>query len=219
MPSDITGLTNGSHTLLVRAVDAYGNVDATPASYTWTVAADLTPPVTSFISGPENPTTIVDAAFSFVSEPGATFECSLDDEPFAACTSPVEYTELPLGDHTFRVRATDLKGNVESPVTYAWTIVPDTTAPETTLHGAPASPTDATDATFVFSSNEFEAEFECSLDGAAFSGCETPDVVSGPDGRHAHLRGARDRPRRQRRPDAGEPHLDRRPPRPTRPIL
>ena len=177
VPSDITGLTNGSHTLLVRAIDAYENVDATPASYTWVVDADLTPPVTTFISGPDTPTTtVVDAAFSFVSEPGATFECSFDGEPFAACTSPVEFSELPLGDHTFRVRATDQEGNVESPVTYAWTIVPDTTAPETTLHSGPESPTEATDATFVFSSNELEAEFECSLDGEAFGGCETPDV-------------------------------------------
>ena len=32
--------------------------------------------------------------------------------------------------------------------------------------------------------------------------------VHGADGRHAHLRGARDRPRRERRPDAGELHVD-----------
>jgi hypothetical protein len=33
----LTGLANGSHTLLVEAVDAAGNVDPTPPSYSWTV--------------------------------------------------------------------------------------------------------------------------------------------------------------------------------------
>jgi large repetitive protein len=32
-------LSNGSHTLSVRATDAAGNVDATPATFTWVIAA------------------------------------------------------------------------------------------------------------------------------------------------------------------------------------
>ena len=47
-----------------------------------------TPPTTTIISGPDATTTLIDASFSFTSEPGATFECSLDAEPFAECTSP-----------------------------------------------------------------------------------------------------------------------------------
>ena len=38
-PKNFTGLSEGSHTFSVRATDASGNVDATPASFTWTVAA------------------------------------------------------------------------------------------------------------------------------------------------------------------------------------
>jgi hypothetical protein len=36
-PTSYTGLAPGSHTFDVRATDAAGNVDATPASFTWTV--------------------------------------------------------------------------------------------------------------------------------------------------------------------------------------
>jgi hypothetical protein len=39
-PSTFTGLSLGMHTLQVRAVDAAGNVDATPATYTWTIGQD-----------------------------------------------------------------------------------------------------------------------------------------------------------------------------------
>ena len=38
-PKDYTALSNGSHTFRVRAKDAAGNVDASPASSTWKVRA------------------------------------------------------------------------------------------------------------------------------------------------------------------------------------
>jgi hypothetical protein len=36
-PSNLTGLSEGSHTFLVRATDAAGNTDATPSARTWTI--------------------------------------------------------------------------------------------------------------------------------------------------------------------------------------
>jgi peptidoglycan/xylan/chitin deacetylase (PgdA/CDA1 family) len=43
-PQAYTGLANGSHTFSVRATDAAGNVDATPATRTWTINITAPPP-------------------------------------------------------------------------------------------------------------------------------------------------------------------------------
>ena len=40
-PTTLNGLTAASHTFDVRAKDAAGNLDPTPATYTWTVNARL----------------------------------------------------------------------------------------------------------------------------------------------------------------------------------
>src|SRR5215203_1511025 len=51
-PKDYTGLSEGSHTFEVKATDAAGNTDTTPASRSWTVntTAPLTAPVHGFIA-------------------------------------------------------------------------------------------------------------------------------------------------------------------------
>ena len=43
-PQDLSGLPVGEHTLSVRAVDAFGNADATPATRTFTVAPPVVVP-------------------------------------------------------------------------------------------------------------------------------------------------------------------------------
>ena len=47
-PTDLSGLKDGSHTFSVRATDAAGNVDGSPAAVTWT--SDSTPPAASITS-------------------------------------------------------------------------------------------------------------------------------------------------------------------------
>jgi len=121
-PKSYTGLGAGSHAFAVRATDASGNTDATPASYAWTI--DVSAPETTITSSPADPTTETTAGFEFTSsEPGSTFECSLDGAAFAACTSPATYSGLAPGAHTFEVRATDQAGNTDAtPATHGWTV-------------------------------------------------------------------------------------------------
>jgi hypothetical protein len=99
--------------------------------------SDTTPPESSIIFGPSGTTNSTSATLGFTASEPAKFECSLDAAPFEACTSPVSYDALAEGSHTFRVRATDSAGNIEStPAERTWTI---DTVPPTITSLAPAS--------------------------------------------------------------------------------
>src|SRR5829696_848900 len=121
-PKSLSNLTDGSHTFSVRAKDAAGNVDGSPATYTWTV--DTVAPDTNITAKPTDPSNNASPSFSFTSnEANSTFECKLDGDAFAACTSPKSYSSLSDGSHTFSVRSTDAAGNIEAtPATRTWTI-------------------------------------------------------------------------------------------------
>jgi hypothetical protein len=63
------------------------------------------------------------AAFEFGSaEPGVSFQCSIDDTVFSACTSPAAYSGLAPGGHTFRVRAVDAAGLAGPPSARSFTV-------------------------------------------------------------------------------------------------
>ncbi|WP_432937985.1 right-handed parallel beta-helix repeat-containing protein [Kribbella sp. CA-253562] len=193
-------LPAGEHTFEVRAVDPSDNVDATPASYTWTVVPappgpDTLPPSTTIQTGPELVGTSTTATFGFRGSdnltpgPNLRYECKLDAGPYEACVTPKTYTGLGLGQHTLQVRAIDLAGNVDpTPATRIWTIgqpEADTTAPDTLIGSGPDATTVATAATFVFTSSEAGSTFTCALDGAAYTACTSPHQLTGlPVGDH-----------------------------------
>jgi hypothetical protein len=178
-PVSHSALADGVHTFQVRAKDATGNVDPTPASFTWTV--DLTAPDTVVTGGPSATAASTTATFTFTStEPtGATYRCALDGSAFATCASGMTYQGLSVGPHTFQVAATDAVGNVDAtPATQTWEI--NTAPPETTIVSGPTSPTREVSATFAFSSSKPDGRFECSLDGAVATACTSPYVAAGP---------------------------------------
>ena len=139
-PRVYSALGLGSHTFAVRATDAAGNVDPTPASAGWTVQtpADTTPPETSITSGPAASTTETSADFSFTSsERESSYGCKFDGGSWGSCNPPKGYSSLSVGDHTFAVRATDAAGNVDpTPASDSWT-VQEPADPAHAVWGAP----------------------------------------------------------------------------------
>jgi chitodextrinase len=89
-------------------------------------APDAAPPETTITSAPSGESSSSSAAFAFAASEPASFGCSLDGQPFTACASPVEYSGLGAGPHTFRVRAADLAGNVDAtPAERSWIVSPN----------------------------------------------------------------------------------------------
>ena len=85
---------------------------------------DNVAPNTTITSNPTSSTTVTTASFTFTStETNASYECKIDNESFALCTSPKLYTNLALGSHTFQVRSIDIAGNVDAtPESYTWRV-------------------------------------------------------------------------------------------------
>ena len=125
-PHTTAPLGDGGHTLRVRATDAAGNVDASPAERAFTV--DTSPPDTAMDGGPTGPTDDRTPTFSFSApEPGSRFECSVDGGPFGPCSSPFTTGELPAGKHTLAVRAVDGAGNADpSPSVFEFQVQAET---------------------------------------------------------------------------------------------
>ena len=149
------------------------------------------PPDTTITSQPASPTSSASAQFSFTStSTSATFACSLDSAAFANCISPVSYTGLSGGAHTFQVRASDQNGADPTPASYTWTVdttppAGDTTPPETTITSGPPATSTSTSASFAFASSEANSTFQCSLDGASRVACTSPQTYTGlPTGSH-----------------------------------
>lgn len=58
------------------------------------------------------------------SEPFSTFQCKLDGKPFKTCKSPFTAKALSPGRHTFKVRARDDSGELDSsPATYRFKVI------------------------------------------------------------------------------------------------
>jgi MYXO-CTERM domain-containing protein len=185
-PVTFTVAPDDRHTLLVRAKDRAGNVDPTPAGYTWTV--DQTPPETTIVSGPPSITNSQTASFEFSStEPESTFECRLDSTSgaFTACPGNRTFTGLGHGPHTLDVRARDPRGNVDAThATHNWTV--DIEPPNTAFVSVPPVLSSSFPSIFTFRSIPSGNTFQCSLDGQAFGACPAPPAGTElPDGAEA----------------------------------
>ena len=177
-PQPYAGLADGNHSFEVRAIDAAGNADQSPASRAFSV--DAAPPALSISSGPEGTTSDQQPSFTFNAEAGSAVQCSLDQGtpvfgPCATGSSHSPAAPLADGDWTFRVRATDA-GNHTSTATRSFTVdttQPDTTAPNTLIASGPKKKSTKPKATFTFSADG-ATRFECNFDNAGWKACSSP---------------------------------------------
>jgi|GEM_PF-4828141 len=169
----ISDFAPGAHTFTVAAVDPALNEDPTPASTTWTVTATSGAPDTTIDSAPPSTDGHATVQLTFhASQTGCTFVCALDGAAATACTSPVTYSGLTEGSHTFTVRATSAQGVADpTPASATWTVsfVP----PETTLDSVPPA-TSGSSVQLTFHASEAGATFVCQLDGATPGSCVSP---------------------------------------------
>jgi large repetitive protein len=132
------GLADGSHTLVIQAVDAAGNVDPTPLTQVWTVASQ--DPDTTLTVVPPALTNSTTARAEFTGS-GVGFECSLDGAAWTTCTSPFVTTgTLADGLHVLLVRAVNSGGRSDpTPARTSWTV--DTSVPAAPVITEPVADT------------------------------------------------------------------------------
>jgi len=169
---------NGSHSLAVRAIDAAGNVDGTPAARSWTVDAGL--PARPVITAPD------DGSFSASDEVTlrGTADADVSIEVFEGSASRGTTTADAQGDwsldvagladglHRFTAFATNGAGT--NGPSGGVDVTVDTSAPGTSLDSGPSHPSNDATPSFAFSSDESGAGFECRIDAASFAACTSP---------------------------------------------
>jgi hypothetical protein len=193
-PKAYSNLADGDYEFEVRAEDAAGNLQPSPTVFAWTVdnsLLDTTPPETSIVSKPPDPSSSPVAAFTYSSnEAGSSFQCKLDGGGFNSCpASGITYTGLGGGPHTFQVRAIDPSDNVDpSPAGYSFEVVlepaagagatpaqtrPGPATPNTRLSRRAPRTRDRTP-TFRFGASTAGARFQCKVDRGPFKPCRSP---------------------------------------------
>jgi len=169
--------TEGLHELQIQAIDQAGNVsDVT--SVQWLM--DFTLPTLVFGQMLPSPATYLNSN-SFQAEvlpsEQVVLSCSLNGYDVSQPTSPITLSNLSEGNYHLDIVGTDTAGNLSAPLTHDFVV--DLTSPVVSVTATAADTTTAeTMNTFTFSGNE-EATYQCEVDGAGFSACASPLVVSG----------------------------------------
>jgi thermitase len=131
-------LRDGQHTFEVRATDATGNTDSTPAIRTWSV--DTTAPNAPIIDSPADNSrnNTGDITVSGTAEAGSTVELFKGgtsrgtDEASPDGAWSIQLNGVPNGEHTYTATAKDKAGNT-SDASAEVRIIVDTVAPSVSL--------------------------------------------------------------------------------------
>ena len=193
-PLELTGLSDGAHTVTVTATDAAGNSASVVRN--WTV--DATAPDAPAIDTPADGSVTNNATpeISGTAEAGSEVEVSVDGNVIGTVTadgngdwSITPSSPLSEGAHTVSATATDAYGNTSSASDNDFTV--DVTVPSVTI----SSPANGA----LLSSNDVTIEFDasdsgaititCTLDGSPVTPCDEPSVLLSDleDGTHSFV--------------------------------
>jgi hypothetical protein len=184
-PKSYPSLATGPHTFRVRAVDAVGNQDGTPAQRSFEVAKPPTGTTgtatavgtrEAILQGSVNPNGV---ATTYQFEYGTTtaYGKTIPATPKSvgsgsqavAVEEPVAGLE-PGTTYHFRIAANNA-GGTSYGQDQSFLTLADTELPETTITEGAYSTTAQTATSFLLESDESGTTFECRLDGGAWQGC------------------------------------------------
>jgi outer membrane protein OmpA-like peptidoglycan-associated protein len=167
-------LVDGAHTVSLRAVGPGGPSPA--VSHSWTVDT-WAPDAPQVVSGPLGRVASGQAVFEFTGEPGATFECRLDEGEWTACTSPMTYRDLAKGTHAFAVRQTDAAGNRSTATVNGWEVVAEAVA---TPAATAKKVTAVMGSSVAVNAATSSAMVGCRLDAGELASCKVAAFVRDP---------------------------------------
>jgi LPXTG-site transpeptidase (sortase) family protein len=157
-PRNLSGISGGPHTFQVRATDVIGNIDSTPASFTWTVDASA-PSVTTFtVTSPSTSRNIPVTDFTVWDDIGVTgfMVTTSSTAPAAGSASwaalpPATFTVAADGSYTLYPWVKDAAGRVSAVFGTPRSVTVDATAPSVTINQAvgQADPVKAGPVTFT----------------------------------------------------------------------
>lgn len=135
-PKNYTGLIEGNHTFYVKAIDTAGNVDATPASFAFTV--DITAPILSDLA-PDNQTfsvtttsktltldTTETATCKYATTSGTAYAAMTDFDSTDSASHSTFISGLSSGTtYTYYLKCQDPAGNTSNESSLSFTIAPE----------------------------------------------------------------------------------------------
>jgi hypothetical protein len=159
---------------------SYGDSPCTKDILRYNFIIDTAPPETKIIpvSFDRVVTTYHSVIFEFTTnEPVKSTLCKIDDGFWMDCSSGRLFpTNIEEGWHKLSVFSVDLAGNKEDPPKEYHFLI-DALPPITLLLSAPPSITNSKSAEFIFTSDDEDANFECSINDKEWQKCSSPLIL------------------------------------------
>ncbi len=172
---NVTNLSNGEHTLSVRATDRNNN-RSTPIQYRWQV--DFDAPTLKLTKSPDIITKNKNAEFNFTVTDNSTgslqTRCRLEPAEYTSCSNSFSQSNLTEGPKVFWLEAKDSAANVTT-LKFEWTVDSMGPAKPRIAASTPAF-TQAKDITYVFSAEEATSgiSYMCAFNSTSYSTCTSP---------------------------------------------